>query len=134
MKHWRLRWRAMLGRLPRSKQSSQPIVRPMPSSILRTLRAISKRPISLYGNGREIFRQRRSAEPDRRLCVSFPLQHREKTGDGRAVFHPKKRIVHKSNSQAGGGGGFAHMLGVMFIAARVRQMKGITIAAFHAQC
>src|SRR5258708_2734225 len=124
----------MLRRLPRSKPSSQPIVRLMPSSTLRILRAISKQPISPYGTGSKIHRQGRSAERGRNLCVSFPLQHRENAGHWRAIFHSKKRFVQISDVEAGGSRSFAHMIGVMFIAARVRQMKGITITAFHAQC
>src|SRR5258706_5899838 len=122
----------MLRRLPRSKPSSQPIARRMPFLILRVLRAISKRPISHYGSACKI--RRRKIERDRRLSVSFPLQHRKNTGDWRAIFHSKKRFVQIGDVEAGGSRSFAHMIGVMFIAARIRQMKRITIAAFHAQC
>src|SRR5258708_40327118 len=106
----------------------------MASSIRRILRAISKRPISIYGNGFEILRPSRSAERNRRLCGSFPLQHRENPGHRRAIFHAKKRLVQIRDGKAGGSRSIAHMIGVMLIAAGVRQMKGITIAAFHAQC
>src|SRR5258708_39761851 len=106
----------------------------MASSIRRILRAISKRPISIYGNGFEILRPSRSAECDRGLCGSFPLQHRENPGHRRAIFHAKKRLVQISDVETGGSRSIAHMIGAMLRPASVRQMKGITIAAFHAQC
>src|SRR5258706_10437662 len=124
----------MLRRLPRSKPSSRPIAGPMPSSIRQIIRAISRRPILIYGSGFEILRSTRSAERNGRLRGPFPLQHRENPGHRRAIFHAKKRLVQISDVEAGGSRGVAHMIGVMFIAAGVRQMKGITIAAFHAQC
>src|SRR5258706_16189877 len=49
------------------------------------------------------------------------------------VLHPQEGFVQPRDLQPGFGRDIAHVVGMMRVAARIRQMKWITVAALHRQ-